>query len=116
MKLACHASHRPDGHKGMGGNPKGERSIAAHMIYVCSARHREHTISIDRFTVRWRPLTNAGANGPVAWDVDLPSDIKMLRARQKRWIEVAREVSIGVLEPLTAEQTRILKQLAEMTL
>lgn len=101
--LALHVSHQQ--HKGMGGNPNGERSTTSGMMYVCSARHRENRFAIDRGTVRWRALTKDGADGPVAWDV----------ASGKTWKEVARERAVNHLEPLTEAQRAILLELAEMT-
>ncbi len=62
-----HVSHQR--HKGMGGNPAGDRSQPEGMILLCAWRHREAPISIDRGTLRWRALTLHGARGPVAWDV-----------------------------------------------
>jgi hypothetical protein len=66
-----HVSHQR--HKGMGGNPAGDRSLPAGMMLLCAWRHREAPVSIDRGTLRWRPLTLDGAGGPVAWDAQLPA-------------------------------------------
>jgi hypothetical protein len=103
-------------HKGMGGDPSGERSKAALMVLLCLGRHRQLTFSIDRGTARWRPLTTAGANGPIAWEIDMYVYLKIFKPRGARWVEVARESAPGVLEPLTPDHAKILTQLAEMTL
>jgi hypothetical protein len=92
-------------HKGMGGDPTGERSLPAGLICVCNWRHKESTYSIDKGTVRWVALTSAGANGPVAWEVEIDSG---------RWLEVARESAVQVLEPITLAGQYVLKMLAEM--
>jgi hypothetical protein len=113
MKLAlavCHSEH-----KGIGGNPAGDRSQAALMIYLCSARHRENAISWDRGTIRIRPLTDQLFAGPCAWDVDLPRSIEAMKKNERRWVEVARERSLHVFEPFTLHQETVLKRLAEMT-
>src|SRR5216110_2341889 len=87
FRLALHVSHSR--HKGMGGNPAGDRSLAALMLLVCSARHKENRIAIDRGTLRWRALTRAGANGPVAWDVDRDAMRVIADGRADDWIELA---------------------------
>ena len=109
--FSLHVSHQQ--HKGMGGNPKGDRSTTDKMILVCYARHRGHPMAIDKGTVKWKALTRHGADGPVAWLVDLPSLTDLAHKRQ-RWVEVAREVRVQELEPLTDDQRRILTQLARM--
>src|SRR4030095_16608414 len=69
LAILPHVSHQV--HKGMGGDPTGERSVPSLMIMLCAWRHREAPISIDNKTLRWRALTRAGAAGPVAWDVKI---------------------------------------------
>jgi hypothetical protein len=120
--LQLHCAHSK--HKGMGGNPKGERSAPELMVYVCSARHRENRMAIDRGTVRWRPLTEYGANGPIAWElegealqpfgsaVNLAGDVFVPHG----WVEVARETAVGVLAPLADWQRKTLRALAAMRL
>lgn len=114
MKLRTEVSHSQ--HKGMGGNPAGDRSKAELMVLVCAARHKENAIAIDRGTLRWRPLTARGSHGPIAWDVDLPATVEQMRSDEKRWIEVARETDLHMWHPFSSEQQRILKQLSDMTL
>jgi hypothetical protein len=92
-------------HKGMGGDPTGERSVPELMVYLCNWRHKEGTFAIDRETLRWLALTSKGAAGPIAWEMRIGS----------AWIALAREVSIGVWEPFSRDQKRILDGLAEMT-
>ena len=110
--LALHVSHSQ--HKGMGGNPAGDRSAPELMVLVCSARHRENVISIDRGTLRWRPLTKKGADGPIAWDVDLVA----LHGKHgaANWVEVARETAVRSWVPFTRKQKGLLLTLALMTL
>lgn len=111
FKLPMHVSHQV--HKGMGGDPTGERSQPELMVYVCSARHRENVVSIDRGTLRWRAVTEAvGANGPIVWEVDRASVL----LGGEGWFELARERSIGAWEPLAPVQRSVLVQLAQMLL
>ena len=114
MNLARAVAH--DRHKGMGGNPACDRSKAAEMILLCSARHRENVIAWDRGTIRILPLTSLRYAGPCAFVIDLPASIAAMREGRKRWIEVGRETALHVFEPFTPEQERILKALAEMDL
>jgi len=111
-------------HKGMGGNPAADRSEPELMVLVCSARHKENVFSIDRHTLRWRALTKAGAEGPIAWEIDLhelrryrtggPLLELALPRHPGRWFELARETAIHVYEPQTPEQTIILAWLRGM--
>jgi hypothetical protein len=112
FKLARHVAHLT--HKGMGGNPRGDRSGEARMILLCSARHKENRISLDRKTLRIDPLTRAGTAGPCAFYVS--SQALGVTERVDRWLEVARETARHVYEPLTPRQVQLLAILAEMTL
>jgi hypothetical protein len=119
FNLACHVAHSQ--HKGAGGNPKGERSAPDLMVYVCSARHRENRMAIDRGTVRWRPLTEYGANGPIAWEIDGEALQPFLVDRHMRvflphgWVEIARESAAReTLMPLEEWQRKVLQHLAGM--
>lgn len=69
LGLPLHVSHAV--HKGMGGDPTGDRSVSSLMVLVCAARHRENKIALDKGTLRWEPVTDAGANGPICWWVDV---------------------------------------------
>lgn len=101
-------------HKGMGGNPKGERSAPELMIYACHWRHQEARISIHRGTLRWLPVDeDAGSNGPVVWEVDAEA----LRLNGlSGWLELAREVDVQRWQPFTEWQASILKQLSAMSI
>jgi hypothetical protein len=113
LALSLEVSHRR--HKGMGGNPGGDRSLPDGLIYLCRARHQELKIAIDRGTLEWRPLTTDGANGPVSWHVDAEALHLSPALAVDGWIEVAREIRNGVCEPLSPFQRSILLMLAEMT-
>lgn len=114
FRLALHVSHQR--HKGMGGNPKEDRSEPELMVLVCSARHRENVMSIDQKTIRWKALTPDGADGPIAWDVDARALLGLARFKAGRgdWMELARETAIHVYEPITSRQRAILEKLAGM--
>lgn len=117
-----HVSHAQ--HKGLGGNPAGDRSVPEKLVYLCRMRHREGRISIDQRTLRWRALTAAGANGPIAWDLDgsalQPFGTVTTEAPDvflpHGWIEVARETAPGELAPLEDWQRRTLVNLSAMRL
>ena len=119
FKLRLEVAHAS--HKGIGGNPRGDRSDPRLMILLCSARHKENDISLDRKTIRIRALDpRRDFHGPCAWDVDL----KRMRLEQPgawvggrpQWCEVARESGPHCLEPLSAAQKDLLKALAGMQL
>lgn len=123
--LNLEVSHQD--HKGMGGNPKEDRSEPEAMIYLCSARHKENVFSVDRKTIRWRALnTRDGARGPVAWDIRVAELRRMVPRTsavvslaieslgRAKWFELARETAIHVYEPQTAEQAIILAFLKGM--
>jgi len=91
-------------HKGMGGDPTGARSHAKDLICLCNWRHKEGQFAIDHKNLRAVPLTDQGANGPVAWEMYLP---------ESGWFELARELAVQVLEPAPA-CLPILQDLAKM--
>lgn len=102
--LFLEVSHKV--HKGMGGDPTGELSVPELMVLVCNWRHKEGSISIDRETLKWEPLTDAGANGPIAWFLKgdgLDAD---------RWYELARELEPGKLAPMFRWQAERLRRLS----
>ncbi len=101
LGYATHVSHSV--HKGMAGNPAGDRSQAELMVLVCQPRH-QGAASIDAKTIRWRPLTEKGASGPIAWD---------LLRHHGPWFELARETDIRKWEPFTPEQRQRLQALAK---
>lgn len=108
-------------HKGMGGNPEGDRSTADRMVYLCVHRHQDGRVSFHKGTLQAKPLTPDGFDGPVAWRVDaevlFPGMYHYVH-KSARWAEVGRESAPGVLEEglLTAQQRRVLEQLARMDL
>ena len=117
FRLQLEVSHQV--HRGSGGNPAGDRSDPALMLLLCSARHRENIVSVDRGSVRWREIgRTVGGHPLVAWDVDRHAlePLYTVRADPPEWVEVAREAALHVYEPLTAEQRTILRRLAEMEL
>ena len=121
MAIRAEVSHAI--HKGMGGNPAGDRSAPELMMLLCACRHKENAVSIDRGTLKWVPLTADGANGPVAWYISasvIPEARSLGPDARLRldwdFYNVARERSVGVLEPLDAVQRVLLGLLAEMRL
>jgi hypothetical protein len=116
LKAGGEVSHRR--HKGMGGNPTGDRSVAALMIYICAARHKEHIISLDKKTLRWEPLTKAGAAGAIRWllDAELWRELtgQRLTPTVGGWFELAREAMLGQPEPLTPLQRDVLTELGNL--
>lgn len=100
-------------HKGIGGNPAGDRSEIERMILLCAPRHREHKYSLDRSTIRIEPTTAAGTRGPCVWSVYVRRAFAG-GAQHVGWIEIGREITPHFFEPFTSEQLAILKKLAEM--
>lgn len=120
LKGALTVSH--DQHKGMGGNPAGDRSAPELMMQLCKWRHQDAPVSRHAGTLRTRYLSDEKNDGPVAFEVDLAAVYPGLYPRGRAvWFEVAREHYVeggsGTvrLEPLTHEQRVILTDLAEMT-
>jgi len=126
-----------DRHKGMGGNPKGDRSVPELLITLCPHRHQDGQVSRHKGTLRTRYLTDRANSGPVAWDVDAAYALEALRRAgcglplgglplvplheqglndHVEWVEVARERAVQQLAPLHPWQERLLKNLAEMDL
>lgn len=112
--LRLEVSHKK--HRGMGGNPKLDRTTPDQMILLCSARHQENRIAVDRGTLHWQALTTQGANGPVAWMLDIRDlpEIRTGRLIDYNEIVLARETSPHVFAPFTPEQKLILETLREM--
>ena len=102
----------------MGGNPTGDRSTADAMVLLCRHRHQDGAIAIHKGTLRSRPLTAEGTNGPLAWEVDktvLWSGASFV-TRDSRWLEVARESAVQQVGFLSDLQKLALKTLAKMDL
>lgn len=118
--LQLHVSHLR--HKGMGGNPKGDRSVPALMLLLCVWRHQQGRIAIHRGTLRWVALTEAGADGPIKWEVDgeaLQPFGEIARVADvfvpHGWLTVATERKLGQIEPLEDWQRVILTELSKMS-
>lgn len=109
LGLRLEVSH--DRHKGMGGNPAGDRNTRRELVLLCVHRHQDGAISRHKGTLKARYLTAKGYEGPVAWLVDL-AEVGL----PAEWTEVARERAVGQLEPLTPRQAEILETLAGMTI
>jgi hypothetical protein len=109
-------------HKGMGGNPKEDRSLPHLLITLCGERHKESKFSIDKGTLECRPLTDDGTEGPVSWWVrvdDLPAVLVEPLAKRDltppvEWLEIACEERPGVIKPTNEIQSEILDWLAWM--
>lgn len=115
LGLALQVAHKR--HKGMGGNPAGDRSDRKILILLCSHRHQHGRISLHAGTLVAHPLTLAGYDGPVKWMIDVEALAPGLYRGRKpadRWAEVAREVDVQQLEPLADRQRQLLESLAEM--
>lgn len=105
-------------HKGMGGNPAGDRSLPEEMLQLCKHRHQDGRISRHAGTMRARPLrARDGFNGPAEFQIDTSAlDGTRGRTGSQHWRTVATELRPGVLGPLTDWQRETLELLAEMDL
>jgi hypothetical protein len=117
MKAVTEVSH--DFHKGMGGDPAGEVSIAPLMVLVCKWRHQDAPVSFHRKTIRTVYLTPDHNDGPIAWEVDMGA-AQPEQYMPGTWFEVARETYAAsgpglVLEPPSSRQLYVLGFLAALT-
>lgn len=104
-------------HKGMGGNPTGDRNGTDGLMTLCAWRHRLGKVSRDRGTLRWVALhPERGADGPVAWLVNVSVIPGWSYLPGGEWAEVARELEIGVWTTRENWQGQILRRLSEMEL
>jgi hypothetical protein len=103
-------------HKSMGGNPTGDRNTTDLLMTLCAWRHRLAKVSRDRGTLRWRALTDRGADGPVAWEVNVSVVPDWSYNAGEEWVEVARELEIGVWVTDHPWQGILLRRLAEMVI
>jgi hypothetical protein len=110
LQLPVESSHWRQ-HKGMGGDCLGVRSGVEDLITICSHRHREGRIAIDKGTLRVLALTPAGANGPVEWWMDVKA---YAGEPGQQWVRIAKEERPGALEVLTLEASLVLQGLARM--
>jgi hypothetical protein len=113
LRLVARAEVSHQRHKGMGGNPSGDRSLAEGMLLLCVHRHQDGSISRHKGTLRAVPLTAKGMNGPVKWEADAS---RLWPLAGEKWVELARESAVQQLEPLTPKQQVILERLATMAL
>jgi hypothetical protein len=87
------------------------------MMLLCAPRHKEFKVSIDQGTLRWEPLTDDGASGPVQWILAtgaLPPFLADL-LRDFPELIVAREYGRHAFELASPMQSEILRYLSEMT-
>lgn len=112
-------------HRGMAGNPAGDRSQPERLITVCNWRHKIAKFSIDKKTLRVEPLTDRGLRGPVQWWIHVAQLVEWLGAEvvisdwrispaQESWYPLATETAPHVCEPFTEAQAAILQRLASM--
>lgn len=99
-------------HKGMGGDPTGERSLPWLLVTLCKHRHQDGAVSIHKGTLRPKFLSTKAYDGPIAWEIRTDSAI----ADKPIWREVARETAVQKWEPFTSRQRAMLEKLAEMDL
>jgi len=113
LKASPEVSHNR--HKGAGGNPTGDRSLASGLILLCRHRHQDGAVSRHAGTLRAVALTAEGMNGPIAWVVDASAVYPELKPFEIGWFEIAREEGGPQHWRLfTAEQRAALELLAEM--
>lgn len=126
MKLGLDVAHLE--HRGMGGNPKLDRTTPAGLILLCRARHRAHKFALDKKTIRCEPLTDMGSRGPVRWEIPLREACELLNENDLKncqldyddvdrfsWMVLAVEQSRHVFEAFTPAQSAILRHLSTMT-
>jgi len=115
LKASPEVSH--DKHKAMGGNPSGDRSMAAGMIQLCKHRHQDGFISRHKGGLRVVFLTDQGFNGPVEWQIDLSawfSRVLGVPRKDEDWWTIATEVKVNQWKAFGPVQLERLQILAEM--
>lgn len=99
-------------HKGMGGDPAGNRSEVDNLITFCIHRHQFGSISLHKGTLRVVPLTARGFSGACEFVVDVSA---MTGAVEATWMAVGRESAVGVFDGTYYESERkTLLELAKM--
>ncbi len=111
LKRVPTVSH--DEHKGMGGDPTGERSQPHRMLLLCKWRHQDAPVSRHAGTIETVYLTEKGNDGPLEWRIDLGA-VYPGQYRRHVWFVLAREIEPGVVGALTPQQCDVLDTLAEM--
>jgi hypothetical protein len=101
-----HCRHWKDGvivdaahleHAGMGGDPKAKRMRRDNLIRLCRIHHRG-PVSLDSGSLRIEPLTVYGTEGPVKFMRSVEGYNEQENRYTCTWVEVAREIRVGVLE------------------
>jgi hypothetical protein len=101
-------------HKGMGGNATGDRNGTDGLMTLCAWRHRMGKVSRDRGTLRWASIDpERGADGPVAWLVNVSVVPGWTYEPGGEWVEVARELELGVWITRENWQGLLLRRLAQ---
>lgn len=101
-------------HRGMGGNPKGDRTQPDNVISLCAHRHQHGEISLHKGTLDIRPLTPDGTRGPVMFLVDAET-LGLDPNYERRWYVLASEEAPGQCKPDWIQDMN-LRRLAEMDL
>jgi hypothetical protein len=100
-------------HKGPGGDPKGQRSEPDNLVTLCSHRHKDGPVSIDKHTLRPVFLTSRGYDGPIAWEINLAAYTGQYTAADS-WYRIATERAVQQWEAFGPVQLERLQILAEM--
>lgn len=124
-KRVMHVSHQE--HKGIGGNPAGDRSTTKTMILLCADRHNGSRVAIHAHTIEWTARNLLlGANAGIVWwmsieeasrHIELPAVVGAAVIRSgfaTDWIRIAVEERPGTLSPLVPWQRELLDKLAKM--
>lgn len=119
LRLSLEVSHNE--HKGMGGNPSGDRSTPELMMQLCRERHQTNPVSVHSGRIWWVPLNKKlGANGCVRWMVDA-ADVRRLMPgvslpSRAEAVEFAREFAVGIPAQIVVGFEAFVARLAEMDL
>lgn len=101
-------------HRGMGGNPAGDKSDVKLLITVCNWRHKIDKFSLDKKTIKCEPMTDMGTRGPVRWLVNVEAlrDVMPVGCASE-WLVIAEEVRPHLTQPLS-DCMPVLRYLREM--
>lgn len=100
-------------HKGAGGDPRGQRSEEENLVTLCSHRHKDGAVSIDKGTLRPVFLTARGYNGPIAWEINLAAYWGDY-TKPDAWYRVAVELAVQQWTAYGLVQLERLQILGEM--